>query len=74
MTGHSMSADETVRAYLDWCIARGIRPTFYEGSRYIRVHYGPHYRPLPDFQAKTVPMADFLGDAPANEWTEGDAE
>ena len=65
-TAGSKSQGETVRAYLDWCIAHGVAPTFYKGSRYV-CNWGS--RPC-----KVVPVSDFLGDAPANEWQEGDAE
>jgi hypothetical protein len=66
-TAGSMSKDETVRAYLDWCMARDVAPTFYYERSYS--FWWPKGKPY-----RLVPRADFLGDAPANEWAEGDAE
>jgi len=59
-TSGSMSPDQTVRAYLDWCIAHDVAPTFY-AEKYYRAWW-PNDKPC-----RLVPMADFLGDAPEPE-------
>jgi hypothetical protein len=58
-TSGSMSPDQTVRAYLDWCIVHNVAPTFYTGSRYQGWWTGS--------PCQRVPMADFLGPAPEAE-------
>jgi hypothetical protein len=56
-TAASKDKDATVRAYLDWCIAHNVAPTFY-AETYFR-QWWPACMPC-----QLVPMADFLGPAP----------
>lgn len=62
-TGSALTADQAVRAYFDWAIAKGLTSVAVYAN-------GRAYPQLATLKLRYVPVADFLGPAPEPETEE----